>query len=579
MANDKLQSATDDQISKVLDASIGGHGFWLVNHRKIIEKMIADRIEVAGISQTMMDVGYSWLRSEDEPYTDLELDMYEAIAKYNGDVDKEGRMTKKAEIYKVINKRIRKSKVKGLENIPITEQRIEEKQDPGNKPLQSKDLAQQAIELIKEYKNNPNDVKEYLDFMSKFPELSPRNLALLEKQWPGANMIATYNQWTGKTSDQSKNMVEVLKINTEDIDVTTRTITDKKSGKSNTIILDKVSVRQGEKSKISLIRGQENRYIEKKRNGKIQPHWEKFWSKEEKTKVESGEIQAKSSMKYVPYKVFEISQTNIKPESLPKLMPNRHINFEADPKLLKSITTGLENYASSIGVEVSKTTPEASSRTLGNAKGAATIDGKKITMNHLNTPSENVSTLIHELAHSTLHKGGSANQMSEQYAKQEFEAEMTSYVVSKRYGIDTSSQAIPYIAGWTENMKKFSGVEGEKELSQSLSRVQKASHAMIKKIDAQINPVLKQTQKEASNENLEKLSIKEQQGELLDIEAQAERLNLKLTDTQREKIQELPPEGRKHLLESLGHINDISQASTISHEQNKAEADLDMEIF
>ncbi|QQC73883.1 hypothetical protein I6I20_03725 [Lactococcus garvieae] len=48
---------------------------------------------------------------------------------------------------------------------------------------------------------------------------------------------------------------------------------------------------------------------------------------------------------------------------------------------------------------------------------------------------------------------------------------------------------------------------------------------------------------------------------------------MKLTDAQREKIQELPPEGRKHLLESLVHINDIP------HEQNKGEADLEMEIF
>lgn len=120
MTNEKLLSATDDQISKVLDASIGGHGFWLVNHKEIIEKMISDRIEKAGVSQTMMDVGYSWLRSEDEPYSDLELDMYEAIAKYNGDIDKEGRMTKTAEIYKVINRRIRDQKIRESEKNKIT---------------------------------------------------------------------------------------------------------------------------------------------------------------------------------------------------------------------------------------------------------------------------------------------------------------------------------------------------------------------------------------------------------------------------------------------------------------------------
>lgn len=508
---DKMQSVTNEEITKVLDESISGHGFWLINHRDIIENIITNRIGNVGVSQTIQEVGYSWLRSEESLYSDLELDMYEAIAQFNGDIDKEGKMTKKSDIYKAINRRNGDQKIRkpGKSKIPRQKNEQEnilnqfknykkpmgEQQEVDNKVFQSKDLAQQAIELIKEYKNSPEDVKEYLDFMSKFPELSPRNLALLEKQWPGANMVATYNQWTGKTTDASKKMADVLNIKKQDIDVVTRNVTNKKTGEVKTITLDKLSVRQGEKSKISLIRGQEDRYFEKERNGKLQAHWEKFWSKEEKLRVESGEIKVKSSMKYVPYKVFEISQTNINPDSLPRIMPNRHVNFEVDPKLLKSMTTGLEIYASSIGVEVSKTASGASNRTLGNAKGAATIDGKKITLNHLNTPTENVSTLIHELAHSTLHKGGNANQLSEQYAKQEFEAEMTSYVVSKRYGIDTSSQAIPYIASWTENMKKFSGAAGEKELAQSLSRVQKASHSMVKKIDAQVNPVLKQAQK------------------------------------------------------------------------------------
>jgi|GEM_PF-3785543 len=374
---------------------------------------------------------------------------------------------------------------------PQKEREIKEK----TPQFDSKDLATQAIEQIKAYSENPEDLRKYLAFMSNFPELSPRNLALLKSQWPGANMVATYDQWSGKTKDVSKNMPKVLDVKKADIDVVTRTLTDKKTGETKTLVLDNLSVRQGEHSKITLIRGQEDRYFEKERAGKVQAHWEKFWSKEEKQKVASGEIQAKSSMKFIPYKVFEISQTNIKPESLPKIMPNRHVNFEASPKMVKSMEEGLNLYAKSLGVEIKKTRPDANAITLGNAKGAATVDGKTITMNHLNTPTENVTTLIHELAHATLHKGGSASMFGEQYAKQEFEAEMTSFVVANRYGIDTSEQAIPYIASWTDNMKKYKGKEGEKELGQSLGRVQKAAHAMVKKIDAQLTPELKQSQK------------------------------------------------------------------------------------
>ncbi|WP_407350347.1 zincin-like metallopeptidase domain-containing protein [Lactococcus garvieae] len=361
--------------------------------------------------------------------------------------------------------------------------------------LETQDLARDAIEQIKNYCQKPEDVKAYLDFMGKFPELSPRNLALLESQWPGANMIATYNQWSGKTPDEKKKMGRLLDVKKSDIDAVTRTLTDKKTGTTKTVVLDQLSVRQGEKAKISLIRVQEDRYFEKKRSGQIQAHWEKFWSKEEKARVEAGQIKTKSNKKYVPYKVFELSQTNIKPECLPKLLPNRHINFEAQPQVLKSMEAGLNIYAHSIGVTLQKTAPNQAHMSLGNAKGAASLDGKSITMNHLNTPTENVTTLIHELAHSTLHKEGSSDMKSSQYAVQEFEAEMTSYVVAKRYGIDTSEKAIPYIAGWTDKMKGFEGVEGEKLLNQSLARVQKASHDMIKRIDGQVNPQLKQEQK------------------------------------------------------------------------------------
>lgn len=389
----------------------------------------------------------------------------------------------------------KKIKESAPEILEITSEEVEKspKQTPGLLQIDSKDLAQQAIVQIKNYIKNPEEVKDYLNFMSKFPELSPRNVALLQKQWIGANAVATYNQWAGKTQEISKNMPKVLEIKSEDIDVITRNITDKKTNTVKTIKLDKLSVRQGEKSQITLIRPQADRCFKKERDGKVQEHWEKYWSKEEKNKVETGEIKASTHIKYLPYKVFEISQTNINPESLPKLMPNRHVNFEVNPKIAKKVEEGLTYYADSIGVEISQTTPE--NNTLGNAKGASIIGQNKIVMNHLNTPTENISTKIHELAHATLHQQGTGNTASPEYAKQEFEAEMTAYVVSQRYGIDTSAQSISYIAQWTKNMQKYEGKEGEKELNRSLSKVQKASHAMSKKIDAQLDPALKQAQR------------------------------------------------------------------------------------
>ena len=67
-------------------------------------------------------------------------------------------------------------------------------------------------------------------------------------------------------------------------------------------------------------------------------------------------------------------------------------------------------------------------------------------MNTRNTPTQHLATSIHELAHARMHK------LSELYtATKELQAEMTSYIVCKHFGMDTSEKAIPYIAAWTKN--------------------------------------------------------------------------------------------------------------------------------
>ena len=37
----------------------------------------------------------------------------------------------------------------------------------------------------------------------------------------------------------------------------------------------------------------------------------------------------------------------------------------------------------------------------------------------------------------------------------EFEAEMTAYIVAKRFGVDTSEHTIKYVSDWTESMSKL----------------------------------------------------------------------------------------------------------------------------
>ncbi|WP_411268543.1 ImmA/IrrE family metallo-endopeptidase [Lysinibacillus sphaericus] len=65
-----------------------------------------------------------------------------------------------------------------------------------------------------------------------------------------------------------------------------------------------------------------------------------------------------------------------------------------------------------------------------------------MALNPRNTAYENVTTLLHELAHARLHTPDVRDSFTK--AEREFQAEMVSYVVASRYGIDTENFSLSY---------------------------------------------------------------------------------------------------------------------------------------
>ena len=354
------------------------------------------------------------------------------------------------------------------------------------------EISEHAFQKIREYTHSPEDLLEYMDFMSKFPQLSPRNVALIHEQWNGANAVATYDQW--------RSMGETLGIQPDDVIQTKATYTNKRTGETKEIVHQGLSVKTGEKSKITLFRPVMAKMIpvldehgQQLKNDKGNPKYKKLSdaTPQEKALVKDGKLPVRQFQerdpktgypRFTTYKVFELSQTTLKPESYPKAMPNRHYNFNVDKVKTKEVLEGLCDYADSIGVKMMK--DEA--HVLGNAKGAFFPDEQIILINPDNTPGEKIATTIHELAHATLHNP----KMTEQYKEnvpleqKELEAEMTSHLLSKHFGLDTSEKAIDYMAGWTNNLKALD----DKQLADSLKRVHKTVSKMLKKVESHTKP-------------------------------------------------------------------------------------------
>ena len=354
------------------------------------------------------------------------------------------------------------------------------------------ELSEVAFQKVREYTETPERLEEYLNFMSKFPELSPRNVALIQEQWPGANAVATYNQW--------QSMGEVLGITSDQVFETRNAYTNKKTGRTREVVHNNLSVKTGEKSHITLFRPMMVEMIpvldengNQVKNGKGNPKYKRLSeaTPEEKALKKEGKLKSRlfqerdsktGLAKFATYKVFELSQTTLKPEFYPKAMPNRHYDFNMDHIRTKEVLEGLSDYAKDIGVTIY----QDDAKELKSAKGAFYPDEQKILLNPDNTPGEVVATTIHELAHASLHNPKFANSYKEDVSKdrRELEAEMTSYLVSKHFGLDTSEKAIRYMAIWTDNLTSLD----DQQLAQSMKRIHGTVSKIVKSVEQHTKP-------------------------------------------------------------------------------------------
>lgn len=354
------------------------------------------------------------------------------------------------------------------------------------------ELSEIAFQKIREFTRSPEALAEYMDFMSKFPQLSPRNVALIQDQWKGANAVATYNQWQA--------LGKRLELRPEDVIETRNTYTNKRTGDTKEVVHQGLSVKSGEKAQITLFRPLMARMIpvlddqgNQVKNSKGNPKFkkiseatpqEKALLKERKLRVVQFQERDQETglPKFTTYKVFELSQTTLKPESYPKAMPNRQYQFDTDQVKTKEVLDGLCDYAGTLGVHLLRDEVHE----LGNAKGAFYPGEQKILLNPNNLPGEQIATTIHELAHATLHNPKFTAYYKEDVStpRKELEAEMTSHLVSKHFGLDTSEAAIDYMAGWTKNLTQLD----DKQLAESMKRIHQTVSKMVKHIEHHTKP-------------------------------------------------------------------------------------------
>ncbi|NKD39758.1 ImmA/IrrE family metallo-endopeptidase [Enterococcus casseliflavus] len=336
-------------------------------------------------------------------------------------------------------------------------------------------LTTSSLEHVKEYTDSPEQRLKLLDFMGNFYQYSLRNQLLIQSQFPGASGVGSFGFF-------------------------------KKMG---------FSVKKGEKG-IRILQPNPQTYFktkagETKRLNDATP--------DEKKALDRKELKQHTVTYYKLTSVFDISQTTAGPEDYPKLFPNRPFSFEIkDPQLLKELDLGLRQIANKLNVPINdRENSLFHIQELGSAKGAFISDNqgqKEIFLSHRLSDEERIPTLIHELAHAALHDPKNLpdqgywtteNVTSADASIKELQAEMVSYVVTKHYGIDTSEEAIHYMASWT---KHLSTLEEKEEPAQLLilEDIQRTAKQFVETIEASLsqnlsreNLAAKKVQKELEN--------------------------------------------------------------------------------
>lgn len=298
------------------------------------------------------------------------------------------------------------------------------------------ELTAGMTEQIDSYFISEKALREHLAFMANFHNYSIRNMALIDKQFLGATAVGSFNFWKSKGA----------------------------------------SVNKGEKG-IKILVPTPVQFF--KKDGKEIPL--SAATKQDKELISSNQIPTSKKLFFKVGHVFEYTQTNARElnMSVSEIFGSYHKDGVLENQ--KEMISALHKVATGLDFTILDEPPFE----LGTAKGAAFPHEQAIALNPRNTDYENVTTLIHELAHAKLHTPERGKELSTN--EKEFQAEMVSYVVANHYGIDTKDFTLTYLGNWTQGADL-------KDKERLLNEVRSTASEFIGDIDTHFEQVKEQEQ-------------------------------------------------------------------------------------
>lgn len=169
-------------------------------------------------------------------------------------------------------------------------------------------------------------------------------------------------------------------------------------------------------------------------------------------------------LSFRPVSVFDISQTD------GKELPDICSELLGDSKAAEKIINAIKSISSVPVVELPIS---------DGSKGFYSRSENVIALKEGMSLDQTAKTLVHEYAHSLLHNADAAALMDR--ATKEVQAESVAFIVSNRYGLDTSDYSFEYLAAWSSGKEL-------KELKTSFDLIQKTANKIIEDMDKALQP-------------------------------------------------------------------------------------------
>ncbi len=272
--------------------------------------------------------------------------------------------------------------------------------------------------------------KEYLKFASKFTDYSARNTLLINMQRPDATLVAAYGKWQqlGRYVEQGETGIEIL------APVTYKT-----------------------------------NLIEEIDRPAVDEFGNKLYNEDGTEKIETVE-KPMTGLAFKKVYVFDVSQTSGKeiPEFTSELQGDiDSARKEAVFAALKSVT-GIDIEFKNIN---------------GGAKGYYSYKDNKIVIKSEMSDAQTLKTAFHEAAHCLLHDPNKkiVTNKSPRNEK-EVQAESVAFMVSEKFGIDTSEYSFPYIASWSDGKQAEQLKRALQEIQETAKRITKAVESELLKL-------------------------------------------------------------------------------------------------